>query len=243
MGTVRRSVFAAFTAAALTGAFVHAASTGAASLPLFSADFDASSGQVTASLGTINSYFTPAAVKLTADSSGNKLAIDDTYTVSGLPTAVACWFKDNHKVESGIFEFSYETTVSTSHLPFQTGIVIDAPQSDMIPATGPDDAGILLIGGVATNVVIPPDAELIVVGSFSRASKSEDWLYDIAVELRNPPAGEEPFLASMEGRATNTAGASITGIAFRKLSGEAGVATIDDVNASYVPPSQAAKKR
>lgn len=214
---------------------VHAGGLGIQTTQLFKADFDSSLSQLVASVGKIYAFVTDQnAVSIEADaiSVGNKLVIDDTYTTSGLPTAIACGFKNNSMIKKGIFEFSYEVNVSASHLPFETGIVIDSPQSDMVPATGPDDDGGLILGNEPTQMLVPANTDLQVSGSYSRGSENDDWSYSLKVSKRDPSTGGDVLLAEGTGEVHDSAGKPIVGLAFRKFAGSAGVATIDEIHAA-----------
>jgi len=227
------------------GALLLAAGPSIPSIPLFAADFNATTLKLVASVGSIYAFVTDQnAVQITAEiGSGNQLVIDDSYSTSGVATAIACGFQGQKIIHDGVFSYSSEITLGSSDLPFQTGIVIDAPQSDMVPATGPDDDGILLIGGESTSQVVPAGVELDVYGTFSRQSANEDWYYSVVVVERNPPEGEKGFYASGEGRFEGTANRPIVGIAFRKQTGNTGAVSIDDIHAEYSPPVSAPKKR
>lgn len=214
---------------------VHAAGPSVQSTPLFKADFDSSLSQLVASVGKIYAFVTDQnAVSIEADavSVGNKLVIDDSYTASGLPTAIACGFKNNIMIKEGIFQFAYEVNVSASHLPFETGIVIDSPQSDMVPATGPDDDGGLILGNEPTLTLIPANTDLQVSGSYSRGSENDNWSYSLTVTRRDPITGGEITVAQGTGEVHDSAGKPIVGLAFRKFAGSAGVATIDEIHAA-----------
>jgi hypothetical protein len=229
----RKPLLVTVASLATAAAYLHAGGFAVNSTPLFKADFDSSTSQLVASFGKIYAFVTDQqAVSIEADVLGNKLVIDDSFTSSGLATAIACGFKDNAIVKSGIFEFSYEVNVSSSQLPFETGIVIDSPQSDMVPATGPDEDGGLILGNEATQTLVPANQDLQVSGSYSRTSESDDWKYSLVVTKRDPITGTETFVADSVGRVAGSAGKPIVGLAFRKLSGGAGVATIDEIDAS-----------
>lgn len=230
----------------VTGAYLHAAgsagSTGNA-IDLFKADFDSSTSNLVASVGKIYAFVTDQnAVSIEAGIAGNKLVIDDSYTSSGVPTAIACGLKDNTFVTKGVFEFSYEVNVSASNLPFETGIIIDSPQSDMVPATGPDDEGGLIIGNDVTNAIVPANTDLRVSGQFSRASMHDEWSYTITVAQRDPNSGAEPFIVSGTGRVEGSEDKPIVGLAFRKLAGATGVASIDEIHASVWNAGSISKK-
>lgn len=231
---------------AVTGAYQHAAgspgSTGTA-IDLFKADFDSSTSNLVASVGKIYAFVTDQnAVSIEVGIAGNKLVIDDSYNSSGLPTAIACGLKDNTLITKGVFEFSYEVNVSASDLPFETGIIIDSPQSDMVPATGPDDEGVLVIGNDVTNTIVPANTDLQVSGKFSRGSEHDEWNYSITVAQRDPNSGAESFIVTGTGRVAGSADKPIVGLAFRKLGGATGSASIDEIHASVWNAESISKK-
>lgn len=203
---------------------------------VFEANFDSTVSSLVPTIGQMYAFLANQnAVHIAADGSGNnKLVIDDTFATSGLPTAIACTFENHGIYQFGTLTYTSEISFGASATPFATGIIVDAPQSNMAPVAGPDGDGTLDLGGEDTGVTVPANLPLDVTATYSRVSPTQNWKYLIRVTGRTP-SGELVLDVAATGHLENSAGKPLVGIAFEKKAGSTGSIAIDDVEAFYSP--------
>ncbi len=235
------------TALYATGGLDGAIAAGAkpVSQTIFDANFDSSTSKLTPSVGSIYVFVADQnAVKIKSDGTkGNKLVIDDSFNAGGSPTAVACQFKSDSLITTGIVTAGTDFTLGASNLPFEIGIVIDLPQSDMVPATGPDDGGILWVGGTDTGQVVPQNVDLRFTATYSRADSSADWQYVVDVIEREAIDPLDAFHVHIVGTIANSANKPIVGFALQKNAGTPGEIGLDNIHADYAPSTYMPPKK
>ncbi len=173
-----------------------------------------------------------AGMKLGPDGSGgHELILDDTAFNGLLDMYLLGTFEQGRAAGSGTVTFSFSMEFGQPDSPFLGGIVIDTPAADFIPATGPDDEGMITIAGKPTNQSVKTNVPYHVTATYRKPSAGEDWTYSITVEPQDAGSGPHasPQTFASTGTIPGSSRSGISAIAFVKDSGRIAVVSIDNV--------------
>lgn len=173
-----------------------------------------------------------AGMKLGPDGSGGqRLVLDDTAFNGMLNMFLFGSFEQGRSVNSGTVTFAFTMELGQPDSPFLGGIVIDAPGSDFIPATGPDDEGLITIAGKQTDQAVKTGVAYQVAATYRKPSPGEDWTYSITVEPQDAGSGQHasPQTFPTTGTIPGSSRAGICAIAFTKEAGKIGVIALDEI--------------